>query len=208
MAYVARTMQQPAQTDTDPRARIIAAAQQHFRKLGYGKTTMADIADAAGMSPANIYRFFRNKDDVVEACARLHLGEQEALAHAIADRDQPASERLRAFVLEVHEATRQTCVQYEKVHELVEVLCTQRRPLIEAHKATMIGILRRIIAQGQSAGEFAPAPDPAAAAAAVHDALYKFHHPIMVDLYIDQDLPARAAETVNLLLRGLSSRHD
>ena len=201
-------MQQIVQADADPRTRIIEAAQRHFRTLGYGKTTMADIADAAGMSPANIYRFFRNKDDVVEACARLHLGQVEALAHAVACRPEPASRRLRAFVLDVHESVRQTCLDYAKIHELVAMLCTDRRPVIEAHKATMMAILRRIVADGQAGGEFSRRLGADAAAQAVHDALYKFHHPIMIALHIDHDLPAQAAAVADMLLQGLNAGRD
>lgn len=201
-------MQQTVQADTDPRTRIIKAAQRHFRTLGYGKTTIADIADAAGMSPANIYRFFRNKADVVEACTRLHLGQVEALAHAIACRPEPASRRLRGYVVEVHEDIRQTCLDYEKIHELVAVMCNERRPVIEAHKATMIATLRRIIADGQASGEFSRRLGADAAAQAMHDALYKFHHPIMIDLHIDHDLPAQAEAVADVLLQGLSAGRD
>ncbi|MEA4855725.1 helix-turn-helix domain-containing protein, partial [Solidesulfovibrio sp.] len=40
------------------KSRIIEAAENLFREVGYSKTTVADIASALGMSPANIYRYF------------------------------------------------------------------------------------------------------------------------------------------------------
>ena len=121
---------------------------------------------------------------------------------------EPASRRLRAFVLEVHESVRQTCLDYAKIHELVAMLCTDRRPVIEAQKATMMAILRRIVADGQAGGEFSRRPSADAAAQAVHDALYKFHHPIMIALHIDHDLPAQAAAVADMLLQGLNAGRD
>ena len=40
------------------REQIIAAAGEHFRHYGYGKTTVADLGKAIGLSKAYIYKFF------------------------------------------------------------------------------------------------------------------------------------------------------
>lgn len=46
------------------RERILDVAEEHFRRIGYQKTSVADIASCLGMSSANIYRFFpRGRDD-------------------------------------------------------------------------------------------------------------------------------------------------
>jgi DNA-binding NarL/FixJ family response regulator len=42
-------------------------AERLFRQFGYQKTTVADIAAALGMSPANIYRFFASKAAIKDA---------------------------------------------------------------------------------------------------------------------------------------------
>ena len=46
----------------DTRARIIETAEALFRRLGFAKTAVADIAAELGMSPANVYRFFASKN--------------------------------------------------------------------------------------------------------------------------------------------------
>ncbi|HET7714600.1 MAG TPA: TetR family transcriptional regulator, partial [Bauldia sp.] len=40
----------------ETRARIVETAEGLFRRLGFAKTTVADIAAELGMSPANVYR--------------------------------------------------------------------------------------------------------------------------------------------------------
>ena len=40
----------------DTRARIMDTADALFRRLGFAKTAVADIAAELGMSPANVYR--------------------------------------------------------------------------------------------------------------------------------------------------------
>lgn len=61
----------------DTRARIIETAFALFRRLGFAKTAVADIASELGMSPANIYRFFPSKIAIVQAICQRCLGEVE-----------------------------------------------------------------------------------------------------------------------------------
>src|SRR5215468_4869174 len=85
----------------DTRARIMATAEALFRRLGFGKTTVADIASELKMSPANVYRFFPSKDAIVEAICKHCLKEVEEQAWAVARSKAPASQRLERLVLEI-----------------------------------------------------------------------------------------------------------
>ena len=46
----------------DRRSRILDAAEHCFVRAGFHRTTMQDVAPEAGMSPGNLYRYFRSKD--------------------------------------------------------------------------------------------------------------------------------------------------
>ena len=67
-------MDRAVRTATDPdetRARILEVAEEHYRRIGYHKTSVADIASELGMSPANVYRFFPSKGAINESiCGR------------------------------------------------------------------------------------------------------------------------------------------
>ncbi|MGJ3264950.1 MAG: TetR/AcrR family transcriptional regulator [Salinarimonas sp.] len=56
----------------DRRAAILNAAELCFARAGFHRTTMQDIAAAAGMSVGNLYRYFASKDAVIIA-----LGERD-----------------------------------------------------------------------------------------------------------------------------------
>ncbi|HEV2559072.1 MAG TPA: TetR/AcrR family transcriptional regulator [Microvirga sp.] len=49
----------------DRQARILDAAERCFVRSGFHRTTMQDVAAEAGMSPGNLYRYFRSKDAIV-----------------------------------------------------------------------------------------------------------------------------------------------
>jgi AcrR family transcriptional regulator len=82
----------------DTRVRIMDAAEALFRRLGFGKTAVADIAGELRMSPANVYRFFPSKNAIVEAICQRCLSEVEENAWAIARSKAPASQRLERLV--------------------------------------------------------------------------------------------------------------
>lgn len=46
--------------------RILMEAKRIFLKLGYDNTTMREIADKCEISVGNIYRYFKNKDSILD----------------------------------------------------------------------------------------------------------------------------------------------
>src|SRR6266403_3702193 len=77
-------------------------AERLFREIGYQKTTVADIARALRMSPANVYRFFDSKKSINEGVARILMSEVEHASQVIATRPRGATERLRELLETVH----------------------------------------------------------------------------------------------------------
>lgn len=49
------------------REAILKAAQSRFARKGFLKTSMRDIADAAGMGVGNVYNYFKSKDELFRA---------------------------------------------------------------------------------------------------------------------------------------------
>jgi TetR/AcrR family transcriptional regulator, transcriptional repressor for nem operon len=79
------------------RERLVAAAGQTVYQQGIEKTTLADIAAAAGIPVGNVYYYFKTKDDIVQAVVESHLREADALLAAIeAGHDNPR-DRLKAL---------------------------------------------------------------------------------------------------------------
>ncbi|MFW0785247.1 helix-turn-helix domain-containing protein [Gordonia sp. CPCC 206044] len=50
---------------TDPRAAILLAAEECFERFGIAKTTMEDVARAASMSRATVYRYFADRESLI-----------------------------------------------------------------------------------------------------------------------------------------------
>jgi AcrR family transcriptional regulator len=80
--------------------RLVAAAQQLIWCQGVERTSIADVAKAAGVPSGNVYYHFKTKDDLVEATmSALVREQQEFLAHVSRRRSPQA--QLKAFAREL-----------------------------------------------------------------------------------------------------------
>src|SRR5438093_5158323 len=116
---------QPKFKPDDTRARIMEAAEALFRRLGFAKTSVTDIAAELGMSPANVYRFFPSKNAIVEAICQRCLSELEAKAWAVVRAKAPASQRLEKLFLEISAYNKENLLQEQRVHDIVLVAIEQ-----------------------------------------------------------------------------------
>jgi AcrR family transcriptional regulator len=54
---------------------ILASAEQVFQKWGFNKTTMDDIAEAAGRSKASLYYYYKDKDEILNIIISGYINE-------------------------------------------------------------------------------------------------------------------------------------
>jgi AcrR family transcriptional regulator len=62
----------PNETVLDRRTQILEAAMTCFAECGFHQTSMHDISAEAGISVGLIYRYFKNKEEVIAALAAEH----------------------------------------------------------------------------------------------------------------------------------------
>ena len=79
------------------RERLIAAAAETIYAAGVEKTTLADVAAAAGIPLGNVYYYFKTKDALVQAVVEAHLAEARAMLAAIDHAYPGPRERLKAL---------------------------------------------------------------------------------------------------------------
>lgn len=82
---------------SDKRAKLTAAAVDLAYSQGFDRSTIADIAAAAGVPSGSVYYHFRTKDDVASAIAGA-LAEEVATASAAWDAAGGPRDRLTAYV--------------------------------------------------------------------------------------------------------------
>ena len=191
----------------DTRARIMESAEALFRRLGFAKTAVADIAADLGMSPANVYRFFPSKNAIVEAICQRCLSELEAKAWAVVRSKAPAAKRLDQLFLTILAYNKENLLEEQRVHEVVLVAMEQNWQTIAVHLETMRTAVEVIVRDGVAAGEFEPV-DPRETADLIKRSMVVFTHPILIADCIEQhqDLEAAVSQSVRFLLRAITRR--
>src|SRR5256885_6715031 len=127
--------------ETDVRERILVTAERLFREIGYQKTTVADIAKALRMSPANVYRFFDSKRSINAGVARRLMGEVEGASLTIATAPQSATERLRELLTAVHRMNSERYIADSKMHEMVAVAMEEDWEVCKAHMECITSVI-------------------------------------------------------------------
>lgn len=193
---------------------IMETAENLFRETGYGKTTVTDIAKAIGMSQANIYRYFPSKASINEAiCDRLvHHIESQCWESLVMDGSP--TERLKRFILEYHRIVKTHIIKEKRLYDMVAVAMDEHWSVVQGHSDRIKDLLKIIIEQGISSGEFRPV-NSLRMAKAVHESLAVFVYPSLLEHEIndegsgsDQDsIDDELDQLLDLILHGLSSAH-
>jgi AcrR family transcriptional regulator len=191
----------------DTRARIMDTAEALFRRLGYAKTAVADIAGELKMSPANVYRFFPSKNAIIEAICQRCLGELEDRAWAVARSRGSAAERLERLVLEILAYHKENNLTDQRVNDIVLAAIELSWGAIRAHKEHMRMVFEAVLREGIERGEFERV-DPRETSRLMMISLVNFCHPVLVAQYLqDQgDLEADARATIRFLLRAITPK--
>lgn len=106
------------QTDIEAgRQQLLDVVDDLVRQRGSAEISMTDLAAAAGMSPSNIYRFFENKEALLEAVAEKFFAEKIRIMEEVTASDLPVRQKMyeyfaRRFVLMV--------AQYEAEPDLLK----------------------------------------------------------------------------------------
>ena len=186
----------------DMRERIVSVAEEHFRRIGFAKTAVADIAEAMNMSPANVYRFFPSKLAINDAiCARM-MTETDALVRALLREPRPAGERLEAIVRGVHRHYKARLTDEHRLFDMVEVAMAENRPAIQRHIATLKAFLAELIAEGVAKGEFRMVPADSFAETAF-EACAKVLHPTLIAQCADENQEDQVTRLTGLILAAL-----
>ncbi len=188
------------------RQKILDAAHVRFLDYGFGKTTMAEIAEDASMSAANLYRYFKNKQEIAAACAERCMANQvEHLKQAVRQKHLSASQRLTTLALEAFRYNHNIMQYTPKVNELVGFVTYNKPELVQQKIKAHVNIIGEILAYGNETGEFF-VDDVLITAEAINSTLLLFNVPSFLPLFSKEEFEAKAHQVVTLIIHGIHKR--
>ena len=186
--------------------RILELACAHLRQYGPRRATIVGIAEAAGMSHANVYRYFPSKAALFEAVTLLWLKPLEQQLHVIVQGPDPAYDKLERALTALQHAYRQKRDGDPVLFRLLCEALEKGEGLARRHRNRVQGEIQTIVEEGIASGAFR-IQDRRRAMALIFDLAHRFVHPVSIALDKDispADMDFRAGRAIAVIQRALA----
>ena len=189
------------------RGEIVDAASKLFQQYGLFKTTMEDIAKAAGKGKSTLYYYFTNKDEVFEAVVTKEVSEVQTIVLHAVEEVKSAREKLRIYAATNFTELRKKVIFFKMVSGELQGNITQIQIMYKMRSkfdSNEVEFLKNILLFGIASGEFTAIKEEDADLLA-HTLVSAFRG-IEVDLFIDNQLTGleqRLDMASGILIRGL-----
>jgi AcrR family transcriptional regulator len=106
---VGRPRADPRRIEGSARDEIVVVATRLFGEQGFAKTTMAEIARAAGLRQSSLYYYFRRKELILEATFTVNRAPLEFMKQIAAEPGSPALQLYRVIRFDAVQLCRAPC---------------------------------------------------------------------------------------------------
>lgn len=192
--------------------RIAHAAGRLFARHGYAGTSMADIAEAAGVSKATVFHHFRNKRALYDSLiGEAVAGFREQLVPLLEFAEEPEA-GLRSFAAaHVERLTKLRGTMRLIMRELVDGSPDTREAITSGEMARNLTLVVDALRRAQARGQVRADADPGLAAFVLLTASWFLSQTATVirrhpDLSVTASPDLYAAELARLLYQGLAPR--
>jgi AcrR family transcriptional regulator len=138
----------------DKKEIIINSAVKRFRHYGISKTTMQDIATDANLAVGTLYLYFKNKDEIVIACADEFRKEHLKASEQILNSSFSASEKIRQYILNRFIANQHTRIGFPHAIEITKAVIRLKPDRIAEETEWLIQNILKMLLQGIEKKEF------------------------------------------------------
>ena len=133
---------------------IVDTARALFKKSGFKKTTMGDIARSLGKAKSSLYYYYPSKEDIFEAVIYAEMDELLDEIHQSLRKAATSKEKLKAYCRRRLEKLSQLCNLSDALKsEIAELHCVMDE-MKHQFDTTHVELVKGILAEGVANGEF------------------------------------------------------
>ena len=189
--------------DHEVREQIVAAAEEHFRRYGFEKTTVSDLAKAIGFSKAYIYKFFDSKQAIGEAICSQTLRALVAAVEEAVGGANTSTEKFRRMFKALTSTGVSLFFNDRKLYDLAASSAAEGWPSARAYAERIEQILTDLIREGRENGEFERKTPLDEAVNAIFLVMLPYVNPLVLQHQLDH-IEEAPAQLSNLVLRSLA----
>lgn len=169
-------------------ARLLALAEEDIRQHGFKRMRVVAIAEAAGMTHANVYRYFPSREALADAVTVGWLKPIEATLLDAATGPDPAVDKLERMTLALAQAYRDRLERDPNLFALFADSVEKSRPAARRHRGRSRELIGRVVEE--ALGEDSGRAERDKAINLLFDSMHRFLHPTC--LAQDKDAPRAA----------------
>jgi TetR/AcrR family transcriptional regulator len=130
----------------DKRRSILDRSAELFSAHGYDRASMNRIAQACGVSKANLYHYYKDKDELLFDVIRFHLTELIEVVEAADDPAAPPRRRLHGLVAALLEAYRDADAQHNVQINSLRLLPQSQQAELKALERELVTLFADAVA--------------------------------------------------------------
>lgn len=196
-----------AAPDETPKARILTAAADQLKRHGLRRFTVVDVAQAAGMTHPNIYRYFTSKTALIDALVTNWLKPLEERIETVIGAPDPVPDKLERMITAISRAYRVARVDEPELFQAFVTATAASRAVSRKHRARLRKAFERVLDEGIGAGVIG-IRERAKAQALLVDGCWRFIDPasIMAESDTSAGVDGRLERVIEAVVQRLSRR--
>jgi AcrR family transcriptional regulator len=189
---------------------IVDTARGLFKKSGFKKTTMGDIARSLGKAKSSLYYYYPGKEDIFEAVLHAEMDELLEQIHQSIGQAATSKEKLiiycRCRLIKLNELCNLSDALKSEIGELHELHCITT-DLKRQFDTTHVELVREILAEGVANGEFKKLNDQNIELVAylMVSAFRGLAAPLMVSQRLSPRLDLQIDSIVDIMVEGIGA---
>lgn len=192
-----------------PKVRILSVASQLLQRHGMRRFRVVDVAEAAGMTHPNVYRYFTSRTALLDELVAQWLRPLEERVQTVVAAPDPVPDKLERMVTAVSRSYRLAKLEEPALFEAFAAAMAARRGVARKHRLKLQRAFDRVVDEGIASGVIV-LRERAKAQALLQDCVWRFTDPqsILTDQDEGRTYEARLSRVLEAAISSMTSRSD
>nr|WP_245366880.1 TetR family transcriptional regulator [Neorhizobium galegae] len=196
-------VRRPRRRAEETRAEILDTAETLFRKQGVSGCSIAHIAQALSMSPANVFKHFHSKVALADAICERQISAMSQKVEAL-HLEGPAPERLKTLAFGLMDLHTQAVADNQFMLEMIFYLSETEIESSKHYEKMVETLFADLIRHGVEAGIY-HSRDPQVSGRAAAAAFASVLHPVFLTRHSRAQTAERCSQIVDLVNAALQN---
>ncbi|MBM9502763.1 TetR family transcriptional regulator [Leptospira sp. 201903071] len=185
--------------------KALDSTETEIRKNGVERLKLTDIARDLKVSHAVLYKFFSDKQALLDEVSKKWLDRIDRELERISAKEEPIDGILKEWFLTLHSLKREKILLDPKLFTAFNLSAEKTRPFVVSHLTTMANLLEDLISRGMKSGMF-QCSSAKEGARILFEGTAAFHHPRLVLESIDEERTLLLETLLETLISGLKTK--